>query len=110
MTELSLRTCRPIPSSESPLDEQSISGFIKELNNSWTYNKDLNNISHKYIFNNYYETMAFINAVAFVIHQQDHHPELLVGYNYCLISFTTHSVNGLSVNDFICAAKINDIQ
>ena len=110
MTELSQQACRPIASSESSLDAQSIADFIKKLDNSWQYNKDLNNISRKYSFNNYYETMAFVNAVVFIIHQQDHHPEFLIGYNYCLISFATHSINGLSINDFICASKINDIK
>jgi len=64
-------------------------------------------------FQNYYETLAFINAIAYVIHVQDHHPELIVTYNRCSVSFDTHSVNqgkgGLSVNDFICAAKVDAI-
>jgi len=66
-----------------------------------------------YAFKNYYETMAFINAIAYVIHAEDHHPELLVTYNRCVVKFDTHSVNdgqgGLSENDFICAAKIDAI-
>jgi 4a-hydroxytetrahydrobiopterin dehydratase len=64
-------------------------------------------------FNNYYETLAFINAIAYVIHAEDHHPELTVTYNRCVIKFDTHTVNdgkgGISENDFICAAKINGI-
>jgi 4a-hydroxytetrahydrobiopterin dehydratase len=66
-----------------------------------------------YTFKNYYETLAFINAIAYVIHAEDHHPELLVTYNRCVVKFDTHSVNngkgGLSENDFICAAKIDAI-
>ena len=57
-------------------------------------------------FKNYYETMAFVNATAFVSHQQDHHPDLEVGYNKCTMRYSTHSVGGLSENDFICAAQI----
>jgi 4a-hydroxytetrahydrobiopterin dehydratase len=56
-------------------------------------------------FNNYYETMAFVNALAFISHREDHHPELVVGYKTCQVRYDTHSVNGLSINDFICAAK-----
>jgi 4a-hydroxytetrahydrobiopterin dehydratase len=56
-------------------------------------------------FNNYYETMAFVNALAFISHREDHHPELVVGYMTCQVRYDTHSVNGLSLNDFICAAK-----
>jgi 4a-hydroxytetrahydrobiopterin dehydratase len=66
-----------------------------------------------YSFKNYYETLAFINAIAYVIHAEDHHPEITLTYNQCVIKFDTHSVNGgrggLSENDFICAAKVDMI-
>lgn len=64
-------------------------------------------------FKNYYETLAFVNVIAYVIHAEDHHPELVVTYNRCIVKFDTHSVNGgrggISENDFICAAKIDAI-
>lgn len=70
-----------------------------------------NKISKSYSFKNYYETMAFVNAIAFIVHAEDHHPELTVTYNKCVVKFDTHSVNGghggISENDFICAAKID---
>jgi len=57
-------------------------------------------------FKNYYETMAFVNALAWLSHQQDHHPELVVNYKDCIARYNTHSAGGaLSDNDFICAAK-----
>ncbi|KQV85861.1 pterin-4-alpha-carbinolamine dehydratase [Massilia sp. Root351] len=60
-------------------------------------------------FADYYETLAFVNALAYVTHAEDHHPELTVTYNRCVARYDTHSVNqgqgGLSLNDFICAAK-----
>jgi 4a-hydroxytetrahydrobiopterin dehydratase len=56
-------------------------------------------------FSNYYETMAFVNALAYISHREDHHPELVVGYTTCQVRYDTHSVGGLSLNDFICAAK-----
>jgi 4a-hydroxytetrahydrobiopterin dehydratase len=59
-------------------------------------------------FRNYYETLAFVNALAWFTHQEDHHPELTVGYQACTVSYATHSAGGaLSDNDFICAAKAN---
>ena len=58
-------------------------------------------------FSNYHETMAFVNAVAFIAHREDHHPDLEVSYKRCKVTFSTHSVGGLSDNDFICAAKID---
>ena len=70
-------------------------------------------IERQFAFGDYYETLAFINAIAYVIHAEDHHPELLVTYNRCTVRFDTHSVNdgkgGLSINDFICATKVNAI-
>ena len=66
-----------------------------------------------FAFKNYYETLAFINAIAYIIHAEDHHPELVVTYNRCIVKFDTHSVNGgrggISENDFICAAKVDAI-
>ncbi|MBY0574798.1 MAG: 4a-hydroxytetrahydrobiopterin dehydratase [Undibacterium sp.] len=66
-----------------------------------------------YQFKNYYETLAFVNAIAYTIHAEDHHPELTVTYNRCVIKFDTHTANGgkggISVNDFICAAKVDAI-
>jgi 4a-hydroxytetrahydrobiopterin dehydratase len=62
-------------------------------------------IERTYRFGNYYETIAFVNALAFVVHREDHHPDLAVSYNRCTVRFNTHSVNGISENDFICAAK-----
>jgi 4a-hydroxytetrahydrobiopterin dehydratase len=61
-------------------------------------------IARTYAFGNYYETIAFVNALAYVVHAQDHHPDLVVGYNRCTVKFNTHSVGGISINDFICAA------
>lgn len=66
-----------------------------------------------FVFKNYYETLAFVNAIAWVIHADDHHPELIVTYNRCVVRFDTHSVNsgkgGISENDFISAAKVDAI-
>ena len=70
-------------------------------------------ITKTFAFKNYYETLAFVNAIAYVIHAEDHHPELVVTYNRCQVKFNTHSVNGgrggISENDFICAAKVDAI-
>ena len=70
-------------------------------------------IAKTFKFKDYYETLAFINAIAYVIHAEDHHPELVVTYNRCVVKFDTHSVNGgtggISENDFICAAKVDAI-
>ena len=58
-------------------------------------------------FADYHHTMAFVNAVAWIAHAEDHHPEFQVSYNRCTVRFNTHSVGGISINDFICAAKLD---
>jgi 4a-hydroxytetrahydrobiopterin dehydratase len=64
-------------------------------------------ISKTYTFDNYYETITFVNAVAFIANAQDHHPDLSVHYNRCVVSFNTHDVKGLSETDFECAAQVD---
>lgn len=64
-------------------------------------------IEKTFSFVNYYETMAFVNAVALIAHQQDHHPDLLVQYNRCKVRLNTHDVGGISATDFDCARRID---
>ncbi len=64
-------------------------------------------IEKTYAFANYYETIAFVNAAAFIAHRQDHHPALTVHYNRCVVRYNTHDVSGLSVRDFDCAARLD---
>ena len=75
----------------------------------WVLNDTAGEISRTFRFKNYYETMAFVNALAWIAHREDHHPDIEVGYNRCHVRFSTHSVKGLSQNDFICAAKLNTL-
>ena len=64
-------------------------------------------IGKTYSFANYYETISFVNALAFIANAQDHHPDLSVHYNRCVVRFSTHDVKGLSESDFECAAQID---
>lgn len=64
-------------------------------------------IEKTYLFKNYFETIAFVNAVALVAHRQDHHPDLQVFYNRCVVRFNTHDVGGLSSTDFNCATLVD---
>ena len=64
-------------------------------------------IRKTYRFANFYETMAFVNALALIAHQQDHHPDLEVGYNRCQVSLNTHDVGGISETDIDCARRID---
>ena len=69
--------------------------------------RDGETISKTYKFANYHESIAFMNASAWISHREDHHPDILVGYNSCKVSYVTHSVGGISQNDFVCAAKLD---
>jgi 4a-hydroxytetrahydrobiopterin dehydratase len=60
-----------------------------------------------YSFKNYYETIAFVNAVAFIANAEDHHPDLTLSYGKCTVRFNTHDVQGISVSDFFCASKVD---
>ncbi len=65
---------------------------------------------HKsFAFVDYYRTMAFVNAVAFVAHRQDHHPDLSVHYNRVDVVYSTHDAGGVTLNDCICAAKVESL-
>ena len=85
------------------LDAEKVAKLLKDLP-GWALDGEA--IVKTYPFPNYYETMAFVNATAWVSHRQDHHPDLEVGFNKVTMRYTTHSAGGLSMNDFICAAKI----
>ena len=86
-----------MPYSEAQAKEMlaSLKGWIIENNT----------LVKLYAFTNYYQTMAFVNALAWISHREDHHPDLSVGYNKCRVEYSTHAIGGLSENDFICAAK-----
>jgi len=106
MTNLKQQTCQPIPAGTPALDRTAVAALLAQIPN-WTLNDTGNGINRIFRFKNYYETMAFVNALAWIAHREDHHPDIEVGYNRCLVRFSTHSVKGLSNNDFICAAKLN---
>jgi 4a-hydroxytetrahydrobiopterin dehydratase len=93
----------------SRLTDDDIKKHLPEISSEWKLAKDGKSISRTFKFKNYYDTMAFVNVVAMVAHQQDHHPDMTVTYNTCRVEFSTHSVDGLSMNDFICAAKVDGI-
>jgi 4a-hydroxytetrahydrobiopterin dehydratase len=105
VTALKDRNCRP-RENEPALDRDAAASYLAETR-GWALDDAGKAISRTFRFRNYYETMAFVNALAYVANRQDHHPDLEVGYNRCTVRFSTHSVKGLSENDFICAARIN---
>jgi 4a-hydroxytetrahydrobiopterin dehydratase len=102
-TELAKRHCKACEPGTPALTSEQVRMLLGDVP-GWALRES--HIEKTYRFRNYYETMAFVNAVAWVSHQEDHHPDLEVGYNRCTVRYSTHSVGGLSENDFICAAKL----
>ena len=96
--------CLPRRGSEHKLTEARVRELLPDVP-GWELIEGDHAISKTYDFANYYETMAFVNALAYMAHREDHHPDLGVHYNRCVVRFSTHDVGGLSENDFICAAR-----
>jgi len=106
MSELTAKRCKPCEGGVEPLTKDEAQGLLSQIP-EWSLNETATEISRTYKFKNYYETMAFVNAVAWIAHQEDHHPDLEVGYSRCLVRYSTHAIGGLSENDLICAAKVD---
>jgi len=102
--DLTNKKCKPCEGVVQPLSQDEINILIKQLD-SWVQRDQI--IGKVYEFKNYYQTMAFVNAVAWLSHREDHHPDLSVSYNKCHVEYSTHAIQGLSENDFICAAKVD---
>jgi len=106
MSDLLAEHCQQYHKDTQPLNNEDSSSLLNDIS-GWTISDDNKSITRCFKFKDYYQTIAFVNATAWISHEQDHHPDLNVGYNRCLVRFSTHSVGGLSRNDFICAAKFN---
>ena len=104
MNDLARKKCVPCEGGVAPLTADQVRPMLKGLQ-GWALDGKM--IAKTYAFKNYYETMAFVNAAAWISHREDHHPDMLVGYNQCKVSYVTHAIDGLSENDFICAAKLD---
>lgn len=109
MTELSSIRCVGCEGGIPALSRDEVQKLMPEIP-KWKVSEDHKSITRDFAFKNFYLTMAFVNAVAWIANQENHHPDLEIGYNYCHIKFFTHAVNGLTKNDFICAAKIDKIE
>jgi 4a-hydroxytetrahydrobiopterin dehydratase len=103
-TELLKKKCVPCEGGVPPLAQEQISRLLLQLN-GWRQEEDV--ISRTFTFKNFHETMAFVNAVAWIAHRENHHPDMEVGYSRCRLRYSTHAIKGLSENDFICAAKVD---
>lgn len=96
--------CSPKRGHEHRLGEAGIRELMPQLP-GWELVEDGAALSKTFRFDDYYRTMSFVNALAHMANREDHHPDLSVHYDRCVVRYSTHDVGGLSENDFICAAK-----
>ena len=104
MSDLATRVCQPCSGETSALDERQIKDLLADVH-GWKVTEGY--IERTFRFDNYHQTIAFVNAVAWIANKDWHHPLMDVGYRDCTVKYWTHAIDGLSENDFICAAKIN---
>jgi 4a-hydroxytetrahydrobiopterin dehydratase len=102
-SDLVHKRCVACEPGTAPADDATVRNILQHLP-GWELADG--EIARTFKFGDYYETIAFVNAVAWVSHREDHHPDLEVGYNKCRVRYSTHSIGGISENDLICAAKV----
>ena len=106
MKQLAEESCRPLPAGTPPLAQKDVDAGLAQLP-GWEQRDGA--ICKRFAFRDFVQTMAFVNKVAVIAAREDHHPEMQVGYDRCSITYSTHSVGGISRNDLVCAAKIETL-
>ncbi len=109
MNELITKKCTACSSDTPILDEASIKKYLATLNSDWQLNTNQTEIKRVFNFKNYGQVMAFTNSVAWLAFKEGHHPDMEISYNRSTVRYTTHAINALSENDFICAAKTDNL-
>lgn len=107
--ELAEKRCKPCEGGVQPLTPEQSLELLRALDPAWSLSEDARSIHRSFEFPAYDRTLGFANAVAWIAITEDHHPVITIEYGRCVVSYTTHAINGLSDNDFICAAKIDRV-
>lgn len=102
------KQCRDYSSQELALNFEQVEKSRKSIP-EWQLKAKENELTRQFSFSNFHQTIDFVNSVAEIAHQQDHHPEMQVSYRHCQVTFSTHSVGGITDNDFICAARVDAV-
>ena len=104
---LAQQHCSGYRKDETAISTELVEELSAQIHSEWHVTDEGTAISRQFEFKNYYQTIAFVNAVAWIANREDHHPDMTVTYTQCQVTYTTHFVGGLRRNDFICAAKID---
>ena len=107
MSDLAAKQCKPCEGGVAPLSAAEALQLAKEIHDDWQISDDGLEISRTFEFPAYSRSLGFANAVAWIAITQGHHPDIVLSYSRCVVSWTTHAIGGLSDNDFICAAKVD---
>lgn len=108
LTPLAQAHCVPRKGSEHELSQARIRELLPQVP-GWELAEEGRALTRTFRFKDYYRTMSFVNALAHMANREDHHPDLGVHYDRCVVRWSTHDVGGLSENDFICAAKADGL-
>jgi len=107
--DLASRHCKPCEGGVQPLTATVAEALLASLHDDWSISTDGLEISRSFKFPAYSRSLGFANAVAWIAITEGHHPDMLVSYSRCIVNYTTHAIGGLSDNDFICAAKVDQL-
>ncbi len=108
-SSLTQQRCQACEGGVPPLIAAERDRLMNEIAPHWRLRDDACALVARFSFRNYHEVMAFANAVAFIAHRENHHPDMTLRYRDCEVSWTTHAAHGLTLNDFICAAKLDSL-
>jgi 4a-hydroxytetrahydrobiopterin dehydratase len=100
--------CKPCSGNTPKMTINEIEKELLEINN-WELNTNSEMIFKKFKFNNFKKALHFTNSIGKIAEEEGHHPDISLGWGYCLIMIHTHAIKGLSINDFILAAKIDQL-
>ncbi len=111
MTEipLSQQHCAPLPKGAPVLAQEKVDALLAQIDSHWQLTNTGLGIERKVNVSNFAQALALANRCGALAEQEDHHPDMQLGWGYFTVHFTTHSVGGLSINDFICAARFDQL-
>ncbi|MFP4379131.1 MAG: 4a-hydroxytetrahydrobiopterin dehydratase [Candidatus Sumerlaeia bacterium] len=107
-TELKEKKCKPCRGDTSPLRGEDLAQYQEKIDNEWVAVNG-HHLVREFEFDDYDQTMKFVNQVADLANQEEHHPDMKVSYGKVTVEIFTHKIDGLSENDFILAAKIDEL-
>lgn len=109
MNDLDKKKCLPCEGGLDPLPKDKCQNFLEKLDKEWILSSDVKSIQRTFTYKNHNEISSLINLIIHISNNEDHHPEVTFGYNTAVVKYFTYAIDGLSENDFICAAKLDKI-